>query len=191
MPKPRNQWGWSLARQPLPDGSYTTGDRVIDPVEAAIVRRIFTEYSRVLSARSIAIGLNRDSIPALPSGGKGSGSWSFSIISGNWKRGTGILNNELYVGKLVWNRQRFVKVPDTGKRQARMNPASDWITEEVQHLRIIDDALWTRVKQRQGAIWDDILAERAEDPSAPKIERGHRPRYLLSGLLTCGCCGAG
>ena len=184
-------YGYRLDRQPLPDGTHTTGDRLIDEAEAAIVRRIFTEYDRGLSARSIAIGLNRDGIAPPRSGGKGSGSWSFSTISGNWARGTGILNNALYVGQLVWNRQHFIKCPDTGKRQARMNPETEWITEEVPHLRIIDDALWTRVKQRQGAIRDDILTERAEDPAAPKIERGHRPRYLLSGLLTCGCCGAG
>jgi site-specific DNA recombinase len=184
-------YGYRLDRQPLPDGTYTTGDRVISDTEAAIVHRIFTEYDQGKSARTIAMGLNRDGIAAPRSGGKGSGTWSFSTISGNWKRGTGILNNELYIGKLIWNRQRFIKNPETGKRQARLNPPEDWITEDVPHLRIIDDALWSRVKHRQGAIREDILTERAEDPSAPKIERGHRPRYLLSGLLTCGCCGSG
>jgi site-specific DNA recombinase len=184
-------YGYRLDRQPLPDGTYTTGDRVISDTEAAIIRRIFTEYDRGLSARSIAIGLNRDRTPPPRSGGKGSGTWSFSTISGNWARGTGILNNALYIGKLVWNRQHYIKDPDSGKRQARLNPEAEWITEEVPHLRIIDDALWARVKQRQGAIREDILTERAEDPGAPKIERAHRPRYLLSGLLTCGCCGAG
>lgn len=184
-------YGYRLDRQPLPDGSYTTGDRVIDPAEAAIVLRIFTEYDRGRSARAIAIGLNRDCIPAPRAGGKGKGTWSFSTISGNWKRGTGILNNELYVGKLVWNRQRFIKDPDSGKRQARPNPPEAWITEDIPALRIIEDDLWNRVKHRQGAIRDDILTERAADPGAPKIERGHRPRYLLSGFLTCGCCGSG
>ena len=184
-------YGYRLDRHPLPDGTFSTGDRVINEAEAAIVRRIFAEYDQGKSARSIAIGLNRDGIAPPRSGGNGSGTWSFSTISGNWKRGTGILNNELYIGKLIWNRQRFVKNPDTGKRQARLNPPEDWITEDVPHLRIIDDALWTRVKRRQGAIREDILTKRAEDPGAPKIERGHRPRYLLSGLLTCGCCGAG
>lgn len=183
-------YGYAPDRQPLPDGSFTKGDRVIDPEEAAIVQRIFTEYDRGRSARAIAIGLNRDGIPAPRSGGKGNGTWSFSTIAGNWKRGTGILNNELYIGRLVWNRQRFVKDPDSGKRQARMNPGSEWISEEVPHLRIVDDALWDRVKQRQGAIREEILTERAEDPEAPRIERGHRPRYLLSGSLTCGCCGS-
>jgi len=38
--------------------------------------------------------------------------WGASTIYGNWLRGTGILNNELYVGRLVWNRQRFVKDPE-------------------------------------------------------------------------------
>ena len=184
-------YGYRLDRQPLPDGTWTTGDRVIDPAEAAIVTRIFAEYDRGRSARAIAIGLNRDGVPAPRAGGKGKGTWSFSTISGNWKRGTGILNNELYIGKLVWNRQHFVKDPDSGKRQARPNPATAWITEEVPALRIIDDRLWARVKARQGAIRDDILAERIEHPTAPKSERARRARYLLSGLLQCGCCGSG
>lgn len=110
-------YGYRLDRQPLPDGTHTTGDRVIDPVQAAVVRRIFTEYDQGLGARSIAMGLNRDGIASPRSGGKGSGTWSFSTISGNWKRGTEILNNDLYRGRLVWNRQRYVKDPDTGKRQ--------------------------------------------------------------------------
>ena len=183
-------YGYRLDRQPLHDGTWTTGDRVIDPVQAAIVTRIFREYDRGRSARSIAIGLNRDGIPAPRSGGKSKGTWSFSTISGNWKRGTGILNNELYIGRLVWNRQRFIKDPDTGKRQARPNPEADWIIEDVPHLRVIDEPLWTRVKIRQGAIREDIFSGRAVGPSTPRIERGHRPRYLLSGLLACGCCGA-
>jgi hypothetical protein len=184
-------YGYRLDRQPLPDGTHTTGDRVIDPAEAVIVERIFTEYDRGRSARTIAIGLNLEGIPAPRTGGKGNGTWSFSTISGNWKRGTGILNNELYVGKLVWNRQHFVKDPDSGKRQARPNPPEAWVTEDIPALRIIEDDLWSRVKRRQGAIREDILTERGAAPSTPKIERGHRPRYLLSGFLTCGCCGSG
>ena len=184
-------YGYRIDRQPLTDGTWTTGDRVINPTEAAIVERIFTEYDRGRSARGIAIGLNRDGVLAPRAGGRGKGTWSFSTISGNWKRGTGILNNELYVGKLVWNRQRFIKDPDNGKRQARLNPETDWITEDVPHLRLIEDGLWARVKARQGVIRDDILAERVQNPAAPKTERARRARYLLSGLLQCGGCGSG
>ena len=184
-------YGYRMDRQPLPDGTFTTGDRVIDETEAAVIRRIFQDYDRGKSARTIAIALNREGVPAPRSGnGKGPGTWSFSTISGNWKRGTGILNNELYIGNLVWNRQRFVKDPETGKRQARPNPPEAWVTEDVPHLRIIDDAQWQRVKIRQGAIREDILAAREDDTSAPKAELGRRARHLFSGTLECGCCGS-
>jgi len=96
------------------------GDRSINDAEAEIVRHIFGPMRPGQSAKIIAVALNRDGAPA-PSGGD----WGFSTINGNPKRGTGILNNELYVGRLVWNRQRFVKVTGTGKRQTRYNPESD------------------------------------------------------------------
>ena len=38
-----------------------------------------------------------------------------STINGNAKRGTGLLNNELYVGRLIWNRLRYMKDPSTGR----------------------------------------------------------------------------
>ncbi|MFD1343258.1 recombinase family protein [Litorisediminicola beolgyonensis] len=179
-------YGYALDRRPLPDGTMSNGDRCIDPDQASVVVRVFEDYARGESARTIAARLNAERVP-----GPRGGTWSFSTISGNWKRGTGLLNNELYVGRLVWNRQRFMKDPVTGKRQARPNPPEDWIIEEFPDLRIIDDALWQRVKARQGAVRDDLIAERLRDPAAPHTERARRPRYLLSGLVTCGCCGAG
>ncbi|MEY8880385.1 recombinase family protein [Donghicola sp. XS_ASV15] len=45
--------------------------------------------------------------------------WGGSTIYGSRKRGTGILNNELYIGRQVWNRQTYVKDPATGKRGGR------------------------------------------------------------------------
>ena len=54
--------------------------------------------------------------------GPNGASWGPSAIYGNLRRGTGLINNELYIGKLVWNRQQFIKNPDTGRRQARLNP---------------------------------------------------------------------
>ncbi|NOR30396.1 MAG: hypothetical protein GQ539_04770 [Sulfitobacter sp.] len=109
-----------------------------------------------------------------------------STIYGDWRRGTGILNNELYVGQLIWNRQRFMKDPNTGKRQARMNPTDAWITEEVPDLRIISDDLWQRVKARQQATRSDVISK-----GVIRSERARRPRHLFSGLLTCGQCGGG
>lgn len=46
------------------------------------------------------------------------GAWSPSTIHGNALRGTGILNNELYIGRIVWNRPRFVEDPDDSWRRS-------------------------------------------------------------------------
>jgi len=110
--------------------------------------------------------------------------WSPSTIHGHALRGTGILNNELYVGRLVWNRQRYVKDPDSGKRLSRPNPVSEWITIEVPSLRIIDDDLWNRVKARQRSV-RQVSAQR------PPFNHFRRPKYLFSGLTKCGDCGGG
>lgn len=72
--------------------------------------------------------------------------YPYWIMHGNPKRGTGILNNELYIGKLVCNR---LKDPDTGKRVSRLNPKTDWVVNDVPHLCIVDQNLWDAVKTRQ------------------------------------------
>jgi site-specific DNA recombinase len=88
----------------------------------------------------------------------------------------------LYVGRLVWNRQRFIKDPDTGKRVARLNPQSAWIVSAVPHLRIVDDDLWNRVKERQAV---------TRHACSGRPERARRPIYLFSGLTKCAVCGGG
>ncbi|RWR04618.1 recombinase family protein, partial [Paenirhodobacter populi] len=175
-------YGYRVHRELRPDGTLITGERLIDPDQAAIVTRIFTEYASGLSARAIAAALNDEGI-ASPDSGKGDGTWGPSTISGNWKRGTGILNNELYIGRLVWNRQHFIKDPVTQKRQARLNPPAEWITHEVPELRIIDQDLWDRVKARQEG-------RKIEHTEREAWER-RKPRFLLTGLVKCGCCGGG
>ncbi len=181
-------YGYRAVKELRADGTVSTGDRVIVEDEAAIVRRIFEGYASGLSARSLAAALNAEDIRS-PENGKGAGTWGPSTISGNWKRGTGILNNELYIGRLVWNRQRFVKDPSTGKRQARPNPPEDWVIEDVEHLRIIDDDLWQRVKDRQGAIRQEMNPAGVQEAEL-RPERARRPTYLFSGLVACDCCGA-
>ncbi len=53
--------------------------------------------------------------------------------------GTGLIFNDLYVGRIVWNKVRMVKNPDTGKRISRPNTRDQWQTIETPHLRIVDD----------------------------------------------------
>jgi hypothetical protein len=93
------------------------------------------------------------------------------------------LNNELYVGRLVWNRQRFIKDPEMVRRRARPNPQDQWVVESVPALRIVSDDLWASVKDRQ--------AETRHCAAQARPEQARRPRYLFSGLITCGTCGGG
>lgn len=112
-----------------------------------MLRRIFRGYAAGVSPMALAKRLNAEHVP-----GPGGASWNPSTIHGNPARGTGVLNNELYVGRLVWNRLRYVKDPDTGKRVSRPNPPSQWVTTSVPELRIVDDELWNEVKARQAAM---------------------------------------
>ncbi len=176
-------YGYEVVREIDGAGDPVRGKRRINDVEAANVRRIFIEFAGGRSPRAIAHGLNQDGIP-----GPHDRPWGPSTIYGNWRRGTGILNNELYIGRLVWNRQRFVKEPATGKRQARANPESAWIVEEVPALRVVEQGLWDKVKARQDTSRRAVASERS---TCGRPERARRPRYLLSGLLACGECGGG
>jgi site-specific DNA recombinase len=143
--------------------------------EAAVVRRIFDSYTRGMSPRDIAASLNKEGIPG-PKGGP----WNASTIAGSRKRANGILQNALYVGRIIWNRQSFIKDPETGRRISRPNPKSEWIAADAPELRIIADELFDNVQKRRA-----VRAGSAERHYAS------RPRRLLSGLLKCGCCGSG
>ena len=171
-------YGYRVVRS-LTGSTITTGEREIEPIEAAVVERIFREFVGGASPRQIAKRLNQEGVK-----GPVSAQWNPSTIHGNAPRGTGILNNELYVGRLVWNRLRYIKTPDTGRRVSRLNPRSEWITKEVPELRIISNELWETTKRRQETT-------RRELASATSIVRARRPRYLFSGLTKCGVCGSG
>ena len=176
-----NSYGYDVVRGPGPDGQPLTGERRINAHESAIIRRIFEEYAAGVSPRAIAKRLNAEGV--LGPSGK---AWGPSTIHGNRERGTGILNNELYIGRLVWNRLRYVRDPETGRRVSRLNPESGWIVQNVAGLRIIDQSLWERVKARQGA-----LSAGRNPREAPGYWGRRRPRYLFTGLMRCAVCGGG
>lgn len=78
-------------------GEIIRGLVEVDEHQASIVERIFAEFSAGASSIQIATRLNADGVPG-PRGGQ----WSASTIRGDPKKATGILNNPLYVGRLVW-----------------------------------------------------------------------------------------
>jgi site-specific DNA recombinase len=173
-----NSYGYRVVR-PLTDQGLATGEREIDAAQAAIVIRIFREYASGDSPKAIAKRLNAERVEG-PSGGP----WGPSTIHGHARRGTGILNNRLYVGELVWNRLRYVKDPETGKRVSRLNPASAWIVKDVPALRIVPLDLWQAVKGRQTETRHVLAA-------GTPLVRTRRPTYVFTGLTKCGCCGSG
>lgn len=170
-------YGYRVIKEFDSRGEIVKGEREINAYEASIVQRIFKEYAfENRSPKAIAAQLNEEGVPC-PSGK----AWGQSTINGNRKRGTGILNNELYIGRLVWNRQRYIKDPATGKRVTRMNPEHEWVIQDVPELAILDIHFWDAAKARQ----------RDLDRLGPKLWQANRPKYLLSGLLKCGCCHGG
>ena len=179
-------YGYKVLKKFDANGEAIRGDREITAEEATIIRRIFREFASGKSPKAIAVDLNRDCIPG-PLGR----AWGDTSIRGHASRGTGIVNNELYAGVLVWNRQRFVKDPTTGKRVSRPNPESAWIRTEVPHLRIVDDDLWNAARSRQkqiAAIFGPSPANTREG-RMKRLHLANRPVSLLSGLLICGSCG--
>ena len=155
-------------------GRSARGLREIDADEAEIVRLIFEEYLAGRSPRDIAGLLNAYGVPG-PRGRP----WNRSTIGGNRKRGSGILNNALYVGRLIYNRQSYVKNPETGRRTPRLNPKEDWLTTEVPALRVVDQALWEAVRGKR----------EAAAASGPARRCRHRKTRPLTGLVICGRCG--
>lgn len=144
---------------------------VIDQEEAEHVRWIFEQFADGNSPRYIAHQLNARGIPSA----RGS-TWAVSAIVGSNVRGLGMLNNELYIGRHIWNRSQWIKDPDTGARRRMDRPQHEWIVREDETLRIIDQELWDRVKART-----------TSNPNAGR--RGAAYRTLFGGLMTCGQCG--
>ena len=149
------------------------GVLVINAEQALVVQRIFDQYLLGLTPRQIAADLNADNILS-PRGGK----WNASTINGSRSRQNGILQNRLYIGLIVWNRQRFIKDPNTGTRVSRLNPETEWKYHDASTLRIIDQD-----------VFDNVTKLKASK-STGSAHRHKKPKHVFSGLLKCGHCGA-
>ncbi len=161
-------------------GERVRGLLEVDKAQAAIVERIFTEFAAGASSIQIATRLNADGVPG-PRGGQ----WNASTVRGDPKKATGILNNPLYVGRLVWGRRQWRRNPDSEKRERRyrLREHSEWIEVAVPDLRIVDDAQWSAVQTQ--------IEQRSRPSNDVPIARQNRRKHLLSGLIRCSCCGSG
>lgn len=90
----------------------------------------------------------------------------------------GILSNRLYVGEALFDRSKYVRNPDTGRKVRRKgeNP----ITVLRPDLRIIDDETWQAAER--------IRLGREKPAGQPRLLR-QRSDGLLSGMVNCGVWG--
>jgi len=148
------------------------GEHEIYEDEAVVVRRIFEAYAAGAAPRVIAAALNRDGLA--PNRGR---AWNASTINGSTKRASGMLANEVYAGRIVWNRVGKVKNPVTGKRVPRINPREEWQRAEAPHLRIVEAPLW------------DLVQARLDERRAGPHERHLRGPSRLQGNRVKESCG--
>ena len=163
--------------RPRPDGYRME----IDPSEAGIVLRIFTEFADGVSLTRIVRQLNERGVTCRSRMTKG---WSPSTI-------TRILANEKYTGRWVWNRTETRRDPKTGKRRRFPKPERDWIAGQDESLRIVPAPLWERVRQRREEIrktWPAGAGKRGFE-TRRQAHTAAYPTQLLSGAMTCGTCG--
>ena len=152
----------------------------VNPEEAQIVRRIFDMSASGLSLKAIAKTLNAESVaPPRPRAGKQYASWCPSAIQA-------MLRRELYAGKVVWNRSRFIKAPGTNRRLRRARPRSEWRVIEHPELQIVSNSLWEHVQQRLAWIKERYGSQNRHG----LLNRAASSRYLLTGFMKCSNCGA-
>ena len=166
----RPPYGYRLVRRLAANGEPERGLREIDPVQAAIVRRIFANYAEGKSPLAIARALNREGIPG-PTGGP----WYDQSIRGRAWRDDGMLRNVHYTGRLRWNRSQAAIDPGDGRQVWRMRPADQYVEAEVADLRIVPDDLWQRVQAR---LTPEAVPERGQSRRPYWDHR--RPRHLLT-----------
>ena len=162
-------YGYRVLREREKWGVIERGVRVIDETEARVIVRIFETFVAGKSLRAIAKELNELGIPS-----KNGRPWTESLIRGHGPRGSGILRNQIYIGRRIWNRQRFEKDPRTGRHVGRLNPPSEWVVVDVPELRIVPQDLWERAQAR------------LEMTGRSKTEQGQREGKKPRGLGTRG-----
>lgn len=163
---------------PLADGYILK----INPEEAETVIRIFKLFGEEgYSAKKIANLLNRElkqiGKPKPPRGNF----WTVSTIIGSKKSLRGILNNEIYIGRYRWNRTSVRRNPENGTKKRILKDNSKWVEIIKPELRIINDELWEKVKQRQRYLKE---AANGKYVKAKKVYS----KNLFTGFISCGLC---
>ncbi len=144
------------------------GHLIINPEEAEIVQRIYTEYLAGYGAFKLAKLLNSEGIPTL-TGSK----WNEASI-------LDILKNEKYKGDVIL--QKTYTPNHLTKLKKRNKGEVDSFYIKDNHPRIVSREVWEQVQLE--------MKRRAEAKGNFKGLSKYQNRYPLSGMLFCGRCGA-
>ena len=141
-------------------------ERVIDPTEAGIIRRIFAEISAGCGYARVAQRLNADGIAGPRT------TWAMTCVREMvWR--------DLYRGRLVYGKTRWVDRDGT-KVKVRV-PADDWITVDAPALRIIDEPTWQAAHARLARTRQTYNGSRPRPPRAPGLIPASNPAICSAG----------
>ena len=167
MIKGVQQGNWQGARFSPFGYSYSKEKKLlgVDDREANIVKLIYTMYLSGKSTHDIAAYLDRKCYKTRT--GKRFYNKFICVI----------LKNQIYTGKIVWNKKHYDKNQKTKKYYKYIkNDPSKILIAQGRHLPIIDEGDFVQVQQK--------LAEKKKT-WRPRVKN---KEYLLTGLLTCSKC---
>jgi Recombinase/Recombinase zinc beta ribbon domain len=156
--------------------------RVIDPDEAALVRRIFELSASGMGYLRIATTLNREGVKNPAGQDRSNATKRTDQFSASGIKA--ILGRELYRGKLMYGRTRNRWTPD-GRKKER---GDKLVTVERPDLRIVEEPLWRAAHARMAAANKQYLRATGGQLYG-KPGAGAEGKHLLSGLLRCAVCG--
>jgi site-specific DNA recombinase len=148
----------------VPRGPAGPAHLIVHEAEAAVVRRIFADFTGGASIRGIAQALARDRVPSP----EGKAVWPLATLGR-------LLRNEAYVGRLYWNRTATSFDPALGRHRQRRRPPEEWVAIPIP--AIVDEETF------------EAAARAARDNTAFSPRRTEPGTFLLRRLARCGRCG--
>ncbi|MBX6396245.1 MAG: recombinase family protein, partial [Alicyclobacillaceae bacterium] len=134
-----------------------------DPDTAPIVRMIYEMRAQGMGRYKIARKLGDLGVPS-PSGRP---RWESVTVRD-------ILDNEVYIGRIVWGQYKHFKDENGRKRKIKL-PRDQWIVVENAHEPIIDLELWGKV-------------QKMNDVMNPRTKIDYSLKNPLAGLIHCALC---
>ncbi|WP_263375314.1 recombinase family protein [Granulicella aggregans] len=154
--------------------------QVVLAEEAAIVVRVFEMYASGRSLLQIATILNDERVPTSQNPRtRRNAAWCKTAIRE-------ILRNERYCGRTYWGRTVEDRDPETGNKTRSDVSEDKWKRKELPHLRIVSDELFAQVQEQFVRATRGFGVKRLGGMTRTEACR----KYLFSGLLKCGLCGA-